>query len=132
MESEPKSGFAGLILAKVVCCAALVLAATGALGGIGGWFIDSGVIWLAGAFALAAAGIALVSTPALACRGTAEYPEAADDITQSTLTPERKNELLDQLNVGNALHKQAHRENDMMKMVDLIRILGGINAQIRK
>ena len=24
--------------------------------------------------------IALVATPALACRGTAEYPEAADDI----------------------------------------------------
>ncbi len=76
--------------------------------------------------------IALVSTPALACRGTAEYPEAADDITQSTLTPERKKELLDQLNVGNALHKQAHRENDMMKMGDSIRILDGIKAQIRK
>ena len=59
MESEPKSGFAGLILAKVVCCAALVLAATGALGGIGAWFIDSGVIWLAGAFALTAAGMVL-------------------------------------------------------------------------
>ncbi len=76
--------------------------------------------------------IALVSTPALACRGTAEYPEASDDIAQSTLTPERKKELLDQLNVGNTLHKQAHRENDMMKMGDSIRILDGINAQIRK
>ncbi len=81
---------------------------------------------------LAGALIALVTTPAFACRGTAEYPEAADDITQSTLTPERKKELLDQLNVGNALHKQAHRENDMMKMGDSIRILDGINVQIRK
>ena len=42
--------------------------------------------------------IALVATLALACRGTAEYPDAADDITQSTLTPERKKALLDQLN----------------------------------
>ncbi len=42
--------------------------------------------------------IALAATPALACRGTAEYPEAADGIAQSTLTPERKKELLDQLN----------------------------------
>ena len=39
---------------------------------------------------LAGALIALVTTPAFACRGTAEYPEAADDIMQSTLTPERK------------------------------------------
>ena len=76
--------------------------------------------------------IALVATPALACRGTAEYPEAADDIRQSTLTPERKKELLDQLSVGNALHKEAHRENDMMKMGDSIRILDGIKRQIGK
>ncbi len=76
--------------------------------------------------------IALVTTPALACRGTAEYPEAANDITQSTLAPERKKELLDQLNVGNALHKQAHSGNDMMKMCDSIRILDGIKAQIGK
>jgi len=76
--------------------------------------------------------IALVATPAFACRGTAEYPEAAADIMQSTLTPERKKELLDQLNVGNALHKEAHRENDMMKMGDSIRILDGIKAQTGK
>ena len=76
--------------------------------------------------------IALVATPALACRGTAEFPEAADGIRQSTLTPERKKELLDQLSVGNALHKEAHRENDMMKMGDSIRILDGIKTQIGK
>ncbi len=76
--------------------------------------------------------IALVTTPAFACRGTAEYPEAAGDIAQSTLTPERKKELLDQLNVGNALHNQAHRESDMMKMGDSIRSLDGIRAQTGK
>ncbi len=76
--------------------------------------------------------IALVATPALACRGTAEYPDAADGIAQSTLTPERKKALLDQLSVGNAMHKEAHRENDMMKMGDSIRILDGIKAQIGK
>ncbi len=81
---------------------------------------------------LAGALIALVATPAFACRGTAEYPEAADDIMQSTLTPERKKELLDQLNVGDALHKEAHRESDMMKMGDSIRILDGIKAQTGK
>ncbi len=81
---------------------------------------------------LAGALIALVSTPAFACRGTAEYPEAADGIAQSTLTPERKKELLDQLNVGDALHKEAHRKGDMMKMGDSIRILDGIKAQTGK
>ena len=76
--------------------------------------------------------IALVATPALACRGTAEYPEVAADIAQSTLTPGRKKEILDQLNVGNALHKESHREVDMMKMGESIRILDGIKRQIGK
>ena len=76
--------------------------------------------------------IALVATPALACRGTAEYPEAANDIAQSTLTPARKKELLDQLSVGNALHEEAHRNGDMMKMGESIRVLDGIKAQIGK
>ena len=76
--------------------------------------------------------IALVATPALACRGTAEFPAAADGIRQSTLTTERKKELLDQLSVGNALHEEAHWDNDMMKMGDSIRILGGIKTQIGK
>ena len=81
---------------------------------------------------LASVLIALVSTPALACRGTAEFPAVVDSIMQSTLTPERKKELLDQLSVGDALHKEAHREGDMMKMGESIGILDGIKAQIRK
>ena len=76
--------------------------------------------------------IALVATPALACRGTAEYPEVAADIAQSTLTPERKKEILDQLNVGNAQHKESHRSGDMMKRGEAIRILDGIMRQIGK
>ena len=81
---------------------------------------------------LAGALIALFATPAHACRGTAEYPEAAGDIAQSKLTPERKKELLDQLNVGNVLHKEGHQESDMMKMGKSIRILDGIKAQTGK
>ena len=73
--------------------------------------------------------IALVATPALACRGTAEYPEVAADIAQSTLTPERKKELQDQLSVGDAIHKKAHREDDMMIMEESLGIIDGIKAQ---
>ena len=81
---------------------------------------------------LAIALIVAVTGSALACRGTAEYPEAAGQIEQSTLTPARKKELLDQLSGGNALHDEAHRKGDMMKMSESIRILDGIRAQIAK
>ena len=81
---------------------------------------------------LAGALIALIAPPAFPGRGTAEYPETADDIAQSTLTPERKKELMDQLGVGNALHKESHRDSDMMKMGQSIRILDGIKAQTGK
>ena len=76
--------------------------------------------------------IALVATPALACRGTAEYPEAANDIAQSTLTPERKKELFDLLGIGNRLHQEAHRVFDTMQMGKSIQILDGIKAQTGK
>ena len=72
--------------------------------------------------------ISLVTTPALACRGTSEFPAVADGITQSTLTPERKKELLDQLSVGDALHKKAHREDDMMIMEESLGIIDGIKV----
>ena len=77
---------------------------------------------------LASVLISLVTTPALACRGTAEFPTVADGITQSTLTPERKKELLDQLSVGDALHKKAHREDDMMIMEESLGIIDGIKV----
>jgi hypothetical protein len=72
--------------------------------------------------------ISLVTTPALACRGTVEFSAVADGITQSTLTPERKKELLDQLSVGDALHKKAHREGDMMIMEESLGIIDGIKV----
>ena len=81
---------------------------------------------------LAGAIVAVLTTPAFACRGTAEYPEAANEIAQSTLTPERKKELQDQLGIGNALHEKAHRDGDMMKMGESIRILDGIISRIGK
>lgn len=75
---------------------------------------------------------AVLTTPAFACRGTAEYPDAANEIAQSTLTPERKKELQEQLGIGNALHEKAHSEGDMMKMGESIRLLDSIKSQIGK
>ena len=79
---------------------------------------------IAGAFVIA------VSGPALACRGTAEYPEAAGQIAQSKLTPERKQELMELLSRGDAMHAEAHRQGDMSKMSESIGILDGIRAQL--
>ena len=81
---------------------------------------------------LAGAITAALATPAAACRGTAEYPDTIDKIEQSTLTPERKKQLLDQLGSGNALHKQAHQNSDMRKMGNSIRILDDIKSQINR
>jgi len=79
---------------------------------------------------LAGAYLILVSGPALACRGTTEYPDTAKKIEQSTLSPERKKELLGQLGRGDAMHKEAHRKGDMALMGEAIRILDGIKTQI--
>jgi len=53
---EPSHGFgvAGLLAAKIVCCGALVLAATGAISfaGIVGWLVGSGLFWLAAVLAV--------------------------------------------------------------------------------
>ena len=42
-------GLAWLVVAKMVCCVGLLLAATGALslGGLASWFLDGGIVWLA-------------------------------------------------------------------------------------
>ena len=79
---------------------------------------------------IASAFIVVIAGPALACRGTTEYPDTAKKIEQSTLSPERREELLRQLHRGDAMHKEAHRSGDMGLMGESIRILDGINPQI--
>ena len=79
---------------------------------------------------IASAFIVVIAGPALACRGTTEYPDTAKKIEQSTLSPERREELLGQLTRGDVMHKEAHRTGDMGLMGESIHILDGINAQI--
>ena len=81
---------------------------------------------LAGGFIVAIAG------PALACRGTFEFPQAAGEVAQSTIPPERKKALTEQLRQGEAMHTQAHRTGDMTKMGEALRILDGILKQTGK
>ena len=81
---------------------------------------------LAGGFIVAIAG------PALACRGTFEFPQAAGEVAQSTIPLERKKALTEQLRQGEAMHTQAHRTGDMTKMGEALRILDGILKQTGK
>ena len=81
---------------------------------------------------LASACIVVISGPALACRGTAEYPKALEQIEQSTVSANRIQELREQLSQGQAMHEEGHRQGDMGKMGESLRILDGIRGEIGK
>src|SRR3546814_2645076 len=82
-----ETGGRGLVwplAAKIVCCGALLLAATGALSlsAIGAWFLDGGMIWpAAGGLAIAAVYLWRQRTR---CRGaeTAEVGRGADAVRE--------------------------------------------------
>jgi hypothetical protein len=76
--------------------------------------------------------LVLISSTALACRGTAEFPELNEQLQSSTLSPERLDALLEQLSQGAAMHEEAHQESDMSKMGDSIRILDDVKEQLKE
>jgi hypothetical protein len=65
-------GFLALALAHAACCGALVLVATGAVGGLGAWLLDSGLAWLgAGGIAIA---VLLYWRRRRSCRAVSDRP----------------------------------------------------------
>ncbi len=76
--------------------------------------------------------LVLISSSALACRGTAEFPQVNEQLQSSTLSPERLDALLEQLTQGAAMHEEAHQEGDMSKMGQSIGILDGVKAQLQQ
>ncbi len=76
--------------------------------------------------------LVLISSSALACRGTAEFPQTNQQLQSSTLSPERLDALLKQLTQGAAMHEEAHQEGDMSKMGQSIGILDGVKAQLNE
>ncbi len=79
---------------------------------------------LAGAFTV------VITGPALACRGTAEFPQALKQLEQSNFSTERKTELREQLSQGQSMHADGHSQSDMGKMGGSLRILDEILKQI--
>ena len=74
----------------------------------------------------------VISTQALACRGTAEYPQASTQLENAVLLSERKTDLMEQLRRGQAIHEEGHRQGDKGQMVESLRILDEILAEISK
>ncbi len=76
--------------------------------------------------------LVLISGSALACRGTAEFPQVNEQLQSSTLSRERLDALLEQLTQGAAMHEDAHQQGDMSKMGQSIRILDDVKEQLQQ
>ncbi len=79
---------------------------------------------------LASACMVLIAGPALACRGTAEYPQIFTQLEQSKSSPERVEALMAMLNQGQTMHKEGHRQGDMDKLLTSLRILDELKESI--
>ena len=78
----------------------------------------------------ATACIVVISGPALACRGTTEFPEVFTQLEQSTISPERMDELIQRLSQGQAMHEEGHSQGDGSKMGAALGILDEIKREI--
>ncbi len=79
---------------------------------------------------LANACILMISGPALACRGTVEFPQAFERLDQSTVSAERMQELRELLSQGQSLHDEGHSQYDGAKIGESLRILDEILSGI--
>ena len=82
------------------------------------------------ALVLGLACAALIASPALACRGTAEYPAARAQIAKADLTPAEKDTMSRRLDEGWALHHRGHGELDAKLRRQSLEILDAIKARI--
>lgn len=73
---------------------------------------------------------AVTAPGAQACRGTAEYPQVAQQLANAALPADRTMSLSRELEEGRALHDRAHRQNDARSMQESLRILDRIKASL--
>ncbi len=72
----------------------------------------------------------VIAGPALACRGTAEYPQIATQLEQSKSSPERVTVLMAKLRQGQSMHQVGHRQGDMGKLLASLRILDELTEEL--
>ena len=73
--------------------------------------------------------IAVIAGPALACRGTGEYPKIVEQLEVSQSSPQRA-DLMKKASLGLSMHKEGHRQGDMDKLLVSLRFLDELKAQI--
>lgn len=73
---------------------------------------------------------AVGASSAFACRGTAEYPQTAQQLAAASLPGDQKMSLSRQLEEGRALHDRAHQQNDTRSMQESLRILDRVKAAL--
>ncbi len=81
-------------------------------------------------FLLASACMVLIAGPALACRGTAEYPQISIQLEQSKSSPERVEALMAMLSQGQTMHEEGHRQGDIDKLLTSLRILDELKEAV--
>jgi hypothetical protein len=54
---------------------------------------------------------------------TTEFPQALEQLEQSTISPERKKEIREQLSQGQSMHDDGHNQGDMSQMGGSLQIL---------
>ena len=79
---------------------------------------------------LACACTVLISGPALACRGTVEYPQLSMQLEQSKSSPERITALMAKLSQGQSMHREGHRQGDIEQLLGSLRILDELKEAI--
>ncbi len=70
------------------------------------------------------------ASSALACRGTAEYPEVAARLAAASLPADKKADLERQFEEGRAMHEKAHQQKDPDAMRESLKILDRIKGAL--
>jgi len=78
------------------------------------------------------AGVAamLAAAPAMACRGTAEYPQAVAQLARADLPTAEKEGYARKLEEGAALHRRGHDLDDAALRRESLAILDAIKAKL--
>ncbi|MDO8533607.1 MAG: hypothetical protein Q7S17_02560 [Xanthobacteraceae bacterium] len=72
------------------------------------------------------------ATTALACRGTAEYPQVAVQLAQSDLSAADKEVLAKSLQAGEAIHRRGHELDSQELRQESLKILDEIKTKIAR
>ncbi len=73
-----------------------------------------------------------VSLPALACRGSAEFPQALQTLAQAEMPEDQKLNIRARLREAEALHSRGHEEGNGAMMGRALMVLDDVKAKMAK